>query len=255
MLQPYLQNPTVVAVGFLEGKWLSSLLTPFVVSRKKTKALGWMLGQTCSARESQCRVLPNATLPLWITGQPCVRQRSDETQQIGWKPSWAVAGTWAGLQLSPQLAAALGTQPCAVAAGDSVSSTALQERSFPYTEVFPIWVTYRLSLRSRGPVSRPHACHNHCVLLDLWLPPSTKYNCFEASCFFSHCYCCHCGLLADNQVLSRARVWGLAHQCCCVEAARSQICCSHELLNGDRTPSLTFPLPGVAYPLYSSQGK
>lgn len=46
MLQPYLQDPTVVAVGFLEGKWLSSLLTPFVVSRKKTKALGWMFSQT-----------------------------------------------------------------------------------------------------------------------------------------------------------------------------------------------------------------
>lgn len=167
MLQPYLQDPAVVAVGFLEGKWLSSPLTPFVVSRKKTKALGGCSvtpsgGTPCSAWESQCRVLPNAALPLWFTGQPYVQQRSpDERQEIGCKQRGAVAGTWTGLQLNPQLAAALGTRPCAAAAGDSgtnVSSTARQERSFPYTEVSPIWVTYHLSLRSRGPVSKPHTC-------------------------------------------------------------------------------------------------
>lgn len=132
MLQPYLQDPAVVAVGFLEGKWLSSPLTPFVVSRKKTKALGGCSvtpsgGTPCSAWESQCRVLPNAALPLWFTGQPYVQQRSpDERQEIGCKQ---------------RRAAALGTRPCAAAAGDSstnVSSTARQERSFPYTEVSPI---------------------------------------------------------------------------------------------------------------------
>lgn len=46
MLQPDLQDPAVVAVGFLEGKWLSPPLTPFVVSRKKTKALARTFGHT-----------------------------------------------------------------------------------------------------------------------------------------------------------------------------------------------------------------